>query len=175
LKSPYILAVLLWAASVASPAAAQTQSDWERARGDRDWKESEVGLPDPPTSGALIEFFVSAGSNFRFFIDRASISVGTDGVVRYTLVARSPSGAENTSYEGIRCSSASYKVYAVGQGAGWSRARSDWKPIEAKSVQRWHQALRDEYFCPFNVLVSSAAQAVEHLRRGGHPDFRRKN
>ena len=158
----------------AACAAAQQKSDWELKQEALEWREVEIRLPAPPKGDALIEFFVSAGSSFRFFIDPASVSVGGDGVVRYTLVARSPSGTENVSYEGIRCSSASYKVYAYAQGANWSRAQTDWKPIEPKSVQRWHQALRREYFCPYNVQVSTAAEAVDYLRRGGHPDFKQK-
>jgi hypothetical protein len=183
LKKICLLAALAWSISAAAQpnlpsgdasGPSNSQSEWEREQEKRDWKETEIRLPAQPKGDALIEFFVSAGSSFRFFIDPASVSVGSDGVVRYTLVARSPSGAENVSYEGIRCSSASYKVYAYGQGAGWSRAQGDWKPIEPKSVQRWHQALRREYFCPFNLQVSTAAEAVDYLRRGGHPDFKQK-
>lgn len=175
MKTPSILAILVLTASIASSAVAQPKSDWEREQEERDWQEAQIKLPAFPKADALIEFFVSAASRFRFFIDPASISVGTDGVVRYTLVARSLSGAENVSYEGIRCKDGSYKVYALGQGASWSRARSDWKRIEPHGVLRWHQALQREYFCPFKFQVSTAAEAVEYLRRGGHPELRRND
>ena len=42
-------------------------------------------LPPLP-SGGLIEFFVSTATTFKFFIDPASLSVGTDGVVRSSTV-----------------------------------------------------------------------------------------
>jgi len=171
LKRLFLLAALGWA----SLAPAQPKSDWEVEQEERDWREAEFKLPAYLKADALIEFSVSAASRFRFFVDPLSLSVGADGVVRYTLVARSAAGAENVSYEGIRCKDGSYKVYALGQGASWSRARSDWKRIEPKSVQRWHQALQREYFCPFRVQVSTAAEAVEYLRRGGHPELRRND
>ena len=178
-----LLVALAWAAA----AVAQTSmpegdrnspsfgpSDWEKRQEERDRGELAVKLPPLPMPENLIEFYVSAGSTFRFFIDAASVAVGEDGIVRYTLVARSASGADNVSYEGMRCRSGEYKVYAYSSGAKWSPAVSEWKPVEPKSVQRWHQALRREYFCPFNAIVVSTAQAVDFLREGGHPDFRRK-
>ncbi|MEK6245335.1 MAG: CNP1-like family protein [Pseudomonadota bacterium] len=165
---------LFFIASLAASQANPPKSDWELEQEKRDFKEAEITLPATPM-GELIEFFVSAASNFRFFIDPRSLSVGADDVVRYTLVARSPSGAETVSYEGMRCNGGTYKVYAFVNGGVWSRSRGnpDWRPIEPKSVQRWHPALRREYFCPFDVRISTAAEGLDYLRRGGHPDFKR--
>jgi hypothetical protein len=144
------------------------KSDWELEQEERNWREGEVRVPSYPKAENLIEFFVSAASSFRFFIDRASLSVGKDGVVRYTLVARSPSGAENVSYEGIRCRTGIYKVYARGRSDGtWSERPGDWRAIEPKSVQRWHNELRRDYFCHQNMPIHDAREAIEALRRGG--------
>ena len=145
------------------------KSDWELEQERREWKESEVKLPAFPKAEGLIEFFVSGASSFRFFIDPASLAPGTDGVVRYTLIARSPSGVANVSYEGIRCASGSYKVYAIGGDGRWAGRQSDWRDIEAKSVQRWHNELRSRYFCPARVPIATAAEGLDALRRGGHP------
>ena len=96
-----------------------------------------------------------------------------DGVVRYTLVARSSSGAENVSYEGIRCRAGTYRVYALGSksGAPWSqRGASEWRPIEQKTLHRQHHALWREYFCPHRVPIVDAAEGADALARGGHPD-----
>jgi hypothetical protein len=171
-----LLAVLV---AVALPAVAQNtndprdaqttgKSDWERDQEERDFQEREVRLPAAPATDSLIEFFPSAASSFRFFVDPASLSVD-EGVVRYTLVARSSSGHENVSYEGMRCRSNLVRVYAYGHSGAWSRARSEWKPIEAKTVQRWHNELRDRYFCPLKLPIQSAAEGLDALRRGGHP------
>jgi hypothetical protein len=129
-----------------------------------------VTLPAYPQAQDLLPFFVSAATEFRFFIDRTSLAVGKDGVVRYTLVARSPQGAESVSYEGIRCSARSYRIYATGRAdRSWSQRDLPWRRIEPRSVQRWHNALWAEYLCPGGVPIQSAAEGADALRRGGHP------
>ena len=138
---------------------------------ERNWKEAEFKFPAPPKPSDLVEFQVSALASFRFFIDAASLSVGPDGVVRYTLVARSPNGVDNISFEGIRCKGGWVKVYAGIRGDGSWNARTGaaWQEIQAKTIQRWHQVLRREYFCPQNAPVQDAAEALDALKRGGHP------
>jgi hypothetical protein len=150
--------------------AAGAKSDWEREREAREFKDQEVTLPPPPRSG-LVEFFVSSASSFKFFIDPQSLSVGADGVVRYTLVARSSSGAETVSYEGMRCGvPGHYRVYAFGNAGAWSKnPNADWRPIEPKSIQRWHNVLSGQYFCPTRLAIQSVAEGLDALRRGGHP------
>ena len=96
--------------------------------------------------------------------------MGADGVVRYVLVARSSQGAENVSFEGIRCSTSEVRIYATGTHEGtWTRSAGPWREIAPRSVQRWHNALRDEYFCPLGNPVGSPAEGVAALRRGVHP------
>ena len=146
-----------------------SKSDWEREQESRTFKGDDVAPPAVP-QGGLIEFFVSSASSFKFFIDPKSLSVGADGVVRYTMVARSPAGAETISYEGIRCESQTYRTYAFANAGAWSRnSNSEWRPIEPKSVQRWHNVLRSQYFCPQRYSIQSAAEGIDALRRGGHP------
>ena len=144
------------------------KNEYELEQDRLNWKEGEVKLPPYPKTEGLIEFFVSGASSFRFFIDPASLSPGRDGVVRYTLVARSPSGVANVSHEGIRCSTNSYKVYALGNEGRWSARESDWRAIEPRSVQRWHLELRSRYFCPGNAPIYTAAEGVAFLRSGGY-------
>lgn len=158
-------------AAIAVQAAAQSnqqKSEWELEQERREWKEGEVKLPAYPKAEGLIEFSV-AGGRFRFFIDPASLALGPDGVVRYTLVARSPSGVANISYEGIRCATRSYKVFALGNDGRWASRESEWRRIEPKSVQAWHYELRVNYFCPDRRPIETVAEGLDALRRGGHP------
>jgi hypothetical protein len=146
------------------------KSDWEIQQEEREWTEGPVALPAYPKREDLLEFQVSAASRFRFYVDSASLSVGKDGVVRYTLVARSPAGAENVTREGIRCKAGTYRIYAYGRSDGrWTERITDWRAIEPKSVQRWHHALWREYFCPQRVPIYDVAEGLDALRRGGHP------
>ena len=177
-------ALLVCVAVHVAPAAGQLippvrsdafKSDWEEANEARNWREQDYSLPAYPKEENLIEFFVSAASCFRFFVDADSLSVTDDGVVRYTLVARSEGGAENVSFEGIRCSAGTYRIYATGhRGGTWSPRPTEWRPIDPKSVARWHQALRREYFCPKGMRLQSAAEGVEALRNGRHPASRNR-
>lgn len=169
----WLLLPALAALTVQAAGQANVQkSDWELEQERRDWKESEARLPAYPKTDGLIEFFVSGAASFRFFIDPASLSLESDGVVRYTLVARSPSGVTNISYEGIRCANGSYRVFAHGNDGRWAVRQSEWRQIEPRAMQRWHNELRSQYFCPIGAIISSANEGLDALRRGGHPGIR---
>jgi hypothetical protein len=130
--------------------------------------EDEVAMPVAPKSENLVEFDVSAATTNHFFIDASTLSVSNDGVVRYVLVVRAAGGAVNTSFEGMRCASGEYRIYASGRGdGGWAKSRNDiWRPIENKPVNRHHAALSKELFCPDGMAVASADAARDALRRG---------
>lgn len=173
LRGAAALALSGWA-TLAAAQAQQYDSEWEKKQKELDWKEIEFTLPAVPADKDLIEFSVSAVNNFKFFVDAKSISVGADGVVRYAMVARSPAGAETVSFEGIRCENGIFRVYAYVSGGAWKRYNSDWRAIEPQGqVQRWHNVLRDEYFCPKGRIIEKSAEGADALRRGGHPEVRR--
>ena len=119
----------------------------------------------------LVLALAGCGSGgFHFFVDGATLSVGKDGVVRYVLVARSPDGVHNVSYEGIRCATAEHRTYAFGRPDGsWSASRAGWRQLDAPSAQRRHTTLYREYFCPQNEPIRDAAEGVRALEQGGHP------
>jgi CNP1-like family len=146
------------------------QSDWERAQETQNWREDRVALPPYPKASNLVELVVDADPDFHFLADPTSLSVGSDGVVRYVLVARSPEGAENVSFEGLRCRDGEYKIYATGRGDGtWLEARAPrWRPIEQRAAS-WHRTLANDYFCPKRQPLRNAAEGVNALRRGGNP------
>jgi hypothetical protein len=161
----------LWVCILIAGCGHGETSDWERKHEERLAAPAEeaLALPAYPKTGELIEFFVAATSEFRFFIDPASLSVGSDGVVRYVLVARSPAGVDNVSFEGMRCTSAEVRTYALGRDGAWTGKPGAWRTIEPRSVQRWHNALQREYFCPQKAPIGSAREGIDALRRGGHP------
>jgi len=134
-----------------------------------EWKELEVKLPAYPAAPNLIPLYVSPLATAQFFIDEKSLSLAEDGVVRYTLVVRAAGGAENVSYEGIRCETAERKLYAIGRGDGeWMRSRNDaWRRIENNALNRQHAALANDFFCPPGDVRPSLAQIVQSLRREG--------
>ena len=169
---PRFWPVLACALAAASAQAQILRPDTEMLLNERDWQEKGIRLPEFPHPDRLVEFYVSAATSFRFFIDPQTLSIGDDGVVRYVLVARSASGVENIRFEGIRCATGELKQYATGRSdASWAaRLDAEWVPIEPKTVNRQHQALRRQYFCPQGVPIRTAAEGIDALRRGGHPD-----
>ena len=89
------------------------------------FKEDALNLPAYPDDAALIEFRARGHSKNRFYVDRNSVSLGADRVVRYTAVIKSPSGAANVSYEALRCKTTEYKVYAYGTRKGTSTTQAN--------------------------------------------------
>ena len=130
--------------------------------------EAEVKLPLMPKPENLLEFEASAANTNRFFIDANSISIDSDGTVRYTLVVKSPSGAENISYEGIRCETIEQKFFAFGRRDGtWSPVRAPvWRPIVYKDINRQYGVLYSNFFCPDGAPIGSIKQAIYRFKYG---------
>ena len=157
----------LLALALAGCAAPAPVSDWERQQGPKLAAEQPVTLPPLPEERDLVGFDLIAPTDLRFFIDAASLSVG-DGVVRYVVVARSPRGGENVSYVAVRCPG-EYRVYAFARPDGtWLPQTGGWRPIPRAAERDVHYSLARQYFCPRNIPVHSAREAVEALRGGGH-------
>ncbi|MCX8085704.1 MAG: CNP1-like family protein [Rhodocyclaceae bacterium] len=135
------------------------------------WQEEVVEPPAYPEEANLLPFYVSEMTAHRFFIDGTSLSVGKDGVVRYVLVVRTAGGTTNVSFEGIRCETREFRIYATGRGdRSWAKARlSEWRPIENKPMNRHHAALSRDLFCPGGVPIASPAEGRNALKLGKHP------
>jgi len=160
---------------VAMLASATVFADFEEDYESKQWQEIEVQLPAAPKQETLLPFYVSAATENRFFIDGATLTVGSDGVVRYVLLVLTPQGARNVTYEGMRCLTRERRIYASGrQDGSWSKARkNEWVRIQDAYANRQHAALFLEYFCPIGNNVQDAAEARNALIKGIHPDNKR--
>lgn len=158
------LSCLLAAVFVSAYASADGfENDYE----EKAWAEIEVQLPVFPEKANLIPFRVGSRDDTQFMIDGNSLSVGNDGVLRYTLVVVSSSGAQNISYEGMRCTTAERRSYAFGQSdRTWSKARGNqWVKIQGGSNNH-HVELYTNYFCAIGASIMSAEDARRALRFG---------
>jgi hypothetical protein len=143
------------------------------------WSEGGFALPPYPQPGDLVEFPVdNPGSPFRYALDARHLGVGDDGVVRYTLVVSSPSGARNVSVEGIRCDQKEFKVYAYGTGRGTLRpvTGAGWQPIRSGSTAPHVRDLRRFFFCRPDHYVPYPKDEIVRLlsatpRRVDDPGF----
>ena len=159
----WLLASIL--ALLSCSASALVENDFEPPP---PWVEGTYALPPAPDSGALEPFYVSAVTSNEFFLDRRAISIGEDGVIRYTLVVRSSGGAETASFEGIRCESAEWRMYATATRDGkWIPVRSSkWRVIEESGLNRSRAALAKEYLCDTGVPLRSVREILDKLRQG---------
>jgi hypothetical protein len=135
------------------------------------WTENKLeGLPPLPQAGAkLLPFDVSNNTPLKFAIDPASLTVGSDGVVRYTVVITSPTGAHNVNYEGIRCDTFESRLYASldADHNGWDQTvASDWARINDGSLNAYQSALYHDYFCSNKIPVGKASDILTNLRLG---------
>lgn len=156
-----LMAVLMVLAS--KGVSADVEDDYIR----QSWREAEVTFPAPPVDGSLHEFYVSAVAENRFFVDMSTLSIGADGVVRYVLVVLTQGGARNVSFEGMRCETREWRIYASGRTDGsWSRARSDsWSPVREATVNRHRAVLFLDYFCPGGIIVRNVGELRNAFRR----------
>lgn len=165
-RKPAIFLATALLALFASNAMAQAQSPDEESDKIKLWQELAVELPAAPDASALLHFAITPNTSQSFHIDPKALTVGTDGVVRYTLVAKSSAGASSISYEGIRCQSSEKKLYAFGRADGsWSRARRDeWQPIFKNAANRQHVTLAQDYFCRDGQLAGNATEIIDRIR-----------
>jgi hypothetical protein len=167
------LATVLAAAAATATAQQPPVKDTGAAAVDFDtapWREQAMALPAFPKPERLVRFDTGPASQFDYFIDSDSLAVGADGVVRFTVVAKS-AGATNIAYEGIRCAYRERKVYAFGQPDGsWREARApQWVRIGPAVTDLHRFVLWNLYFCPERQTIRSANEGRDALRLGGHP------
>jgi len=164
-------AAILTAAALAAffftpPAFSQSQFEEDFDDANKSWQEIAVQLPAVPSAADLIPFYVSATATQEFALDGKSLSIGPDGVIRYTLVATSPAGAKNTSYEGIRCQTFEKKSYAFAHADGsWARSRRDqWEPIMRNAANRQQAVLAQDFFCENKSISGNRDIILQRLR-----------
>lgn len=169
MRALYPLTLIL---SLQSAIAGWGEFEYDFDEDKKPWQEVQAQLPAYPRPDRLVPFEVSAASSNRYYIDDASLSVGEDGVVRYTVVVRTPGGAENVSFEGMRCDDGQRKLYAFGRpdgrgGGEWSRNRhARWEPIQTRQAASYHRELFYYYFCTVEGKGNLAA-IRRYLRQGG--------
>lgn len=151
MRREFVLAALV----AAGPACAQVFGEWD-----------EGDVPPPPAlrTEGLVTVDIG-GSDLRFGIDPASISVGKDQVVRFVFVARSRSGTVNAFYEGVHCSRATYRLYARHSPTqGWRPVEADWKPLNEGLEGRYAFQAARAGVCTGRVPGGTPSQIVQSLK-----------
>jgi len=131
------------------------------------WREEQTTLPRYPVQGEMLPLAVdTANRSFSFFIDPKSISVGSDQVVRYAIAIESKSGGRNIFYEGMRCSTREYKLYATGGGdKRWHPlGNPQWRPIPSGGVTRYRADLFRFYLCVRGRPMGNVAAIIDNIK-----------
>ena len=158
----------MFANAALPPSSDEQEYNRDYEEGVKPWKEIEAKVPAYPKEENLLPFVADAGSPHRYFIDGASLSLGEDGVVRYTLVVKTAGGAVNTTFEGMRCDLRQQKYYAVGKGNGnWAQARApQWRRIEFRERNNHHGVLYTDILCYEKKTPGSVKEVVQLLKYG---------
>jgi hypothetical protein len=163
-----VLLSLLAALSIASHAQYRTADPADENDPDapRFWEETEVKIPTAPPSKDLKPFYVSGTTQLNFALDAPSIVFGKDEVIRYVVVITTPSGAQQVSYEGIRCEKYEWRLYATLQkDGGWHKsANSRWQVIRNTGYNSYHAALVRDAFCDNAIPRRSAKEIIPLLK-----------
>lgn len=139
------------------------------------WKEQRLVLPAYPdtASADLIKVNLQLEQfPFSVWIDPASVTIGNDRVVRYTVILRSRSGATNVIYEGIRCVTGQFRRYAYGGPDGFHVSdHSAWKYIPGATggSDSYLVVLRNRFICP-SPPPGKPARLLRHLRASSAAD-----
>lgn len=115
--------------------------DNDKVLPDADWDALRSQLPPVPKASDTLPvapLSVDRARNFTFGVDPRSVQIAPGKIVRYSIYSRSDRGAENISYESIRCGTSEWRAVAtLRQGAGWERPYDeDWHAIQRGSVQQ---------------------------------------
>lgn len=143
------------------------------------WQEEAVRMPAWPRDADLVEIKIDGpADDFRHSIDIRNLATGSDGVVRYTLVTESSSGARNVTFEGLRCTpKGKYKSYAYGSGSRFSPTgnpagnSAQWQAIDEHSRDRFRYELWRHYLCvPRLFKPRERKDQVRMLKSGRVPN-----
>lgn len=132
----------------------------------REFKVLPVVLPAYPQEEDLLPFEIGPTQTQKFFLDAKSISISGEDEVRYTLIAKSSTGALNVSYEGLRCASKEYRRFAYADRKGeWTMSKSEaWHPINWYAANRPRAVLWLDYFCDEAHIEGPAEVIVDRIR-----------
>jgi hypothetical protein len=132
---------------------------------DPDWKEADA----PPPAALKLDGLIpidQPGLSLRFGVEPGSVSVGRDGIVRYVVVAKSSTGAVNAIYEGIRCSTGEFRVYARYNPSGSWVLNKDplWRSLHDPQPSSHTLTIARTGACIGDGTNRSAEQVVRDLR-----------
>lgn len=140
------------------------------SHGQTHWREQDVPPPAGLSRERLIPFSVGAGSELAYHLDATSLAIGSDGVVRYVVLASSRSGAENALFEGLRCETGEATTYARWNSSEqrWVAVTpNSWRILSGIATSRVALRLAQTALCDGRAPNAPVARMLADLQRGG--------
>lgn len=156
---------LFWVvASLGLAAAAVAQSDVK----DPDYKERAAPPAPAFNASRVIPLEMPSYMTVRFGVDPATLAISDDGIVRYVMVATSPSGTQTAMYEGIRCSTNEFKTYArAGSSGQWQPIKDpQWRELNDNNTSKHALALARQGACEGRTATAVSVPAMISTLRG---------
>ncbi len=142
---------------------------------DPDWKEVEVPPPPAFKTDALVFVDMPRHVSVKLGVDPETLRITKDGIVRYVMVATSPGGNINATYEGIRCLTGEVKTYArFGTTGKWNvLADPQWKPLSDNQPSMHALALARQGACDGRAATARSEAAIISRLKSPARDSRR--
>jgi len=127
-----------------------------------DWQESETPAPPAFSVDRLVPVEMPRHLSVKVGVDPQTLRITEDGIVRYVMVAISPNGNINATYEGIRCLTAQVKTYArFGTARQWAPvADPQWQPLNGNQPSMHALALARQGACDGRAAAASSPAAI---------------
>ncbi len=117
------------------------------------WIENETEVLASPREEDLVRVAIDQmPPGMSLFIDSRRLTMNpADRVIRLWLVVRSEAGVDNGSFEGFRCATREYKVYAYSNPSRTppvtKAKRPRWRSISRLRSSNYRLELLQDYFC----------------------------
>lgn len=137
------------------------------------WQEQAAPEPPALVLDGVVPVEVPR-STLRFGVQSNSVSIGSDAVVRYVVIATSATGPVNAMYEGIRCDAGEVKVYARhNPDRGWAIVKdAPWQPLYNNGAQRHSLVIARNGACIGRGTNRTPERVIRDLRAPADERFR---
>ena len=144
---------------------------------EKEWKESTTDIPPLPDDGAWSEVPVDTlPKTQKAYLDLNTLSVShKDYVVRYWLLVRSNAGGYRATFEGIRCATKEFVIYAYGDPKRDPAVRKvkapKWKKYGRTKRADYRVELAHDIFCTGEIprQLRQIKQGVKGLFEAHNP------
>jgi len=139
-----------------------TQVSAQLADLDPDWKELQAKPPVTFRTDSLVPIEMPRYLSVNVGIDPDSLTISSDGIVRYVVVAVSSSGNVNAAYEGIWCRAGEVKTYArAGNDRQWDLVPNpEWQKLNDSRPSMHALALARQGVCDGRSAAGASPQAI---------------